>query len=65
MSDELVLRCATCGKAKPNDSTLARSATCCGESRWVATVTFTETPEGPVPHGDIRYELEVPTEVRP
>jgi hypothetical protein len=61
-SDEIVFRCATCGKPKPNDAAWARSATCCGKSSWVSVLTFTETIEGPVVTGDVRYGLVVPDE---
>lgn len=58
--DRVVMRCATCGKPKPNDATWARTAECCGESRWTSSLTFSETPEGVVVRGDVVYGLEVP-----
>jgi hypothetical protein len=58
--DDLVMRCATCGKEKPNDASWPRPATCCGASSWTSSVTLTETPEGIVAHGDVRYGIEVP-----
>jgi hypothetical protein len=58
--DEVVMRCAGCGKPKPDDAAWARPATCCGESRWTSSLTFTETLEGVVVTGDVRYGLEVP-----
>ncbi len=59
-ADQVVLRCVVCGKEKPNDLAWARSAMCCGQSRWVGSVTFTPTHDGVVAHGDIHYGLSVP-----
>lgn len=55
-ADRIIMRCAICGKEKPDaTSTWARTATCCDASRWVSSVTFTNALEGPVVHGDVRY----------
>ena len=55
-SDKIVLCCSACGKEKPNDVDWPRAAEpCCPGAIWTATITFTETPEGQVVHGDVRY----------